>query len=89
VAYFIAAYLVGATSLALWIDLRFPGLRPTGWPRMGAAVAAAMVGDDLCTPALGHGPRVVGVIGVVLPALAFTLLVSLWLLRMMRAAMPT
>ena len=85
---FIAVYLIGATALALWVDLRFPGLRPTSWMRMGVAVAISMVADDLCTSGLHHGPRVVGVIGVVLPVLAFSLLVSIWLLRIMRAAMP-
>ena len=52
------------------------------------AVAISMVADDLCTSGLHYGPRVVGVIVVVLPVLAFSLLVSIWLLRMMRAAMP-
>jgi hypothetical protein len=85
---FIGAYVAGAGLLAFWFDTRFPRARPTSWPRMGVAVGVSMVLDDLCTSMLGIGPRVVGVIGFVLPAVVITLLVSIWLLRMMRSAMP-
>jgi hypothetical protein len=45
--------------------------------------------DDLCTNVLTVGPRLVGVMAAALPALVLSFLVSIWLLRMMRSAMPT
>ena len=88
IALFILSYVIGAAALALWFDLRFPKLRPTSWVRIGVATAVAMGIDQLCTHSLEFGPRLFGVIGVILPSLALSCLVSIWLLRMMRAAMP-
>jgi hypothetical protein len=82
-------YLAGAGLLAVWFDLRIPKLRPSGWGRMGIAVLVSMVVDDLCTNVLTVGPRLVGVMAAALPALVLSFLVSIWLLRMMRSAMPT
>jgi hypothetical protein len=85
---FIAVYVAGAGLLAVWFDMRFPSLRPASWLRVGVAVAATMAVDELSPYALGLGPHIVGVICVVLPALAATFLVCIWMLRMMRSAMP-
>ena len=86
---FVIAYLSGAAVLALWIDVRFPRLRPPSWMRLGIAVAGVMLIDDLCTGVIKTDPPIVGVICVALPALVVTMLVSLWMLRMMRSVMPT
>lgn len=85
---FISVYVAGAALLAAWFDLRFPSLRPASWLRVGVAVALSMAVDELSPYALAVGPHIVGVIGVVLPALAATFLVCIWMLRMMRGAMP-
>lgn len=85
---FLSIYVTGAAALALWFDLRFPGIRPRGWLQLGIAVTVALVLDSVCVRATSFGPPVVGVIGVALPAIAATLLVCIWMLRMMRSAMP-
>lgn len=85
---FVAAYIGGAAALALWFDLRFPGARPASWLRLGIAVGVAMALDDVCTASLGAAPRLLAMMGVALPAIVLTFLVSIWMLRMLRAQMP-
>lgn len=85
---FSIVYLAGAGLLAGWVDIRFPGARPQTWSRTGLAVVAAMAADDLCKRGLHIGPAIVGVMCVALPVLAGTFLVCIWLLRMLRGAMP-
>lgn len=85
---FLAAYLLGAAVLALWVDQRFPSLRPGGWGWMGVVVAATLGADQLCIAAAGAAPPMVRVMAVTLPAIAATLLVCIWLLRMMRSVLP-
>jgi hypothetical protein len=86
---FVAIYIGAAGLLAFWFDLRFPKLRPASWRNLGFVVVAAFISDDLCTASLGYAPRLVGVIGVVLPAIAMTFLACIWMLRMMRSSMPS
>ncbi len=87
-ALFGALFMCGAALLAVWFDMRFPGVRPASWLRLGIAVAVAMALDDVCTASLDVAPRLVAVIGVALPAIALTFLVSIWMLRMLRSQMP-
>ena len=87
-ALFGALFMSGAALLAVWFDMRFPGVRPASWLRLGIAVAVAMALDDVCTASLDVAPRLVAVIGVALPAIALTFLVSIWMLRMLRSQMP-
>jgi hypothetical protein len=85
---FATLYMSGAALLAVWFDLRFPGVRPASWLRLGIAVGVAMALDDVCTASMGVAPRLVAMIGVALPAIALTFLVSIWMLRMLRSQMP-
>jgi len=85
---FVVCYVVGAAALAIWIDLRFPGMRPTGWLRLGLAIGAAMAADELCGRFLHTDPRIIGIMCVGFPTVAATMLVCLWALRAIRAAMP-
>jgi flagellar biosynthesis protein FliQ len=87
-ALFGALFMTGAALLAVWFDMRFPGVRPASWLRLGIAVGVAMALDDVCTASLDVAPRLVAVIGVALPAIALTFLVSIWMLRMLRSQMP-
>jgi hypothetical protein len=87
-AVFASVYLCGACVLALWIDFRLAALRPASWQRLGIAVVAVMGVDDIAPMILRLGPRLLGVMAVGLPALIVTFLVCIWMLRMMRAAMP-
>jgi hypothetical protein len=88
VAIFAICYVAGAVALALWVDDRFPKLRPTTWGRVGIAIGLSMLIDQFCTLGLRVGPQLVGVIGVVLPALAVSCLASIWMIRMLRSQMP-
>jgi len=87
-ALFATLYMGGAALLAVWFDMRFPGARPASWLRLGIAVGVAMALDDVCTASLHVAPKLVAVMGVALPAIAITFLVSIWMLRMLRAQMP-
>jgi hypothetical protein len=87
-ALFATLYMTGAALLAVWFDIRFPGVRPASWLRLGIAVGVAMALDDVCTASLHMAPRLVAMIGVALPAIALTFLVSIWMLRMLRSQMP-
>jgi hypothetical protein len=80
--------VAGAALLALWCDIRFPERRaPLGRAllHLGGAclvlfampAVAWAVGQAGNTPAL----RLAVVLGVVLPALTYALLVGLWLVR--------
>lgn len=76
---FLLALVAGAALLALWLDVRFPGLAPSGLQRRLAAACAAGV---LLTVAPAQA-TVVSLVGVLLPALAFAFLTGLWLLRVL------
>lgn len=85
---FVVCYVIGAALLALWIDVRFPGLRPAGWLRLGLAIAAAMAADEVCGRFLHTDPRIIGIMAIGFPTVAATMLVCLWALRAIRASMP-
>jgi len=85
---FVVCYVVGAAVLAIWIDLRFPRMRPTGWLRLGLAIGAAMLADELCGRFLHTDPRIIGIMCVGFPTVTASMLVCLWALRAIRAAMP-
>jgi len=81
-AVFVVVYALGAGALALWVDVRFPNLAPGAlMHRVGAAALATCV-----VSAVPLSPTVVGLIGVFLPALCFSLLTALWLLRSLAEA---
>jgi hypothetical protein len=86
---FVVCYLAGAGLLALWVDVRFPGLRPSSWLRLGVAIGAVILAGPLCTRFLQTDPPIIGVMGIGFPVVAVTMLVCLWALRAIRAAMPT
>lgn len=77
-ALFLVAFVVGAALLALWFDVRFPGLAPKSIRnRVAAAVVAFLV---LSLPVPGTA---VTVLAVYLPLIAFAFLTMLWLLRLL------
>jgi hypothetical protein len=86
---FVATYLAGAALLAVWVDLRFPDVRPESWLRLGVAAALAMAFDDLAGATARVGPPIVGVMVASLLAITATFLVCIWLLRMFRRSLPT
>jgi len=75
---FLVAFVVGAASLALWCDVRFPGLAPKSIRnRFAAAIVAFLV---LSLPVQATP---VTLLAVYLPLIAFAFLTMLWLLRLL------
>ena len=82
-ALFLVAFVVGAAALALWCDVRFPGLAPKSMrDRFAAAIVAFLV---LSLPV--HATPVT-VLAVYLPLIAFAFLTMLWLLRILAERRP-
>lgn len=83
---FMVALTVGAASLALWTHVRFPSLAPDRLPRtmLHAALAFAVL---MLTPhLLDESASLKGIFLVVLPALVYALLGTIWVLRQAQAA---
>jgi hypothetical protein len=88
------ALVLGAAVLALWIAVRFPGLRPE---RLGiimlhfliAMVAAQLVPLGLLLPVSDSEAvqLMAGILAVALPVLVYTLLIAIWLLRLVQSAL--
>ncbi|HET7043534.1 MAG TPA: hypothetical protein VFI37_01685 [Gaiellaceae bacterium] len=75
---FLVAFVVGAALLALWFDVRFPGLAPT---RIRDRFAAAAVALLILSLPLHAGA--VALLALYLPLIAFAFLTMLWLLRLL------
>jgi hypothetical protein len=74
---FLVALVLGAGALALWVDVRFPGLAPRGLTGKFVAVLAAPALLGL----LPVSPTMLSVLGLLLPTLTATFLAALWMLR--------
>jgi len=81
------ALTLGAALLAVWIDLRFPGLRPktTAQGLTHSAVGVFAMFGAAGLLALVYGipdwAFLAVVLGVFLPTLVYALLAGLWMLR--------
>jgi hypothetical protein len=84
---FMVALTVGAALLALWTHTRFPSLAPDHLPRTllhaGLAFVVLMVTPHL----LDESAPLKGIFLVVLPALVYALLGTIWVLRQAQTAM--
>jgi hypothetical protein len=82
------ALLVGAAALALWTDVRFPGLQP-------GSIRARFVNAGLSTVAVLAIPipstpgtlQLLALLGLFLPALVWAFLSALWLLRSLQGVL--
>jgi hypothetical protein len=91
---FTQLFLLGAAALAIWVYARWPRLTPsTLWTAL-LHVAAATLAAPLCVPVVrllasyGTVPTsLLAVFAVALPVLTYMLLVALWVLATLRAAM--
>jgi hypothetical protein len=80
---------VGAAAIALWIDVRFPGIAPRNARGILIhAVLAVAAGQLLARVTLGFVTELesavltlVGVFGVAFPAIVYALLVGVWTIR--------
>lgn len=87
-AAFTLALVVGAAVLALWTDVRFPGLGPRSITArlVNAGVASLVL---VVTPVPSHGGmlQLLAVLGLFLPALGYAFLTGLWLLRSLQSVL--
>jgi hypothetical protein len=92
---FAVTFVVSAGLLALWIDARFPNIRPrdTRGALIHLAVAfvfarvgSKLLGDSLISVGL-PGARLIATIGIVLPGLVYACLAVIWLLKSVQAAL--
>jgi hypothetical protein len=88
-----ALFAIGAGALALWLDVRFPSLSPEGLQRMIGHALVSMVALEVAATALrvvtggAHVLTVAVLIGVMLPALVYTFVVCVWVMKHLSGAM--
>jgi hypothetical protein len=86
---FAVCFLAGAVLIALWIDVRFPRLAPSSFGGTVLHVGGTIVGAQLLTPLATHllgGSAfwtLVSTFAVGFPALVYTLLVAIWIIRIL------
>ena len=86
-------FLAGAVALALWVDIRFPNLGPSTMRGLLLHVGGTAVGAQLIVPGLiqlQQGPQAVTIaiaMTLVLPALTYCILVGIWVIRFLQAAL--
>lgn len=91
---YLVVFAVSAAALAVWTDVRFPQLGPGSMRAALLHTGVAMAIGQLVVPAAMHavtgtGSRllvVVAIAGVGLPALTYTLLAVLWVMKVLRDA---
>lgn len=85
---FVLGLAAGAGMLALWIHVRFPSIAPE---RMGKTLLHAAIAFALLQllPGFGGSPMTLfaGVFLLVLPALVYALLCSIWVLKLAQTAL--
>jgi len=87
-ALLIVALVCGAGLLALWVDVRFPGVHPrTLVHRTLSAAGAAVVLRAIPFPADAPRIQLLVLIGMILPALVWVLVSAIGLLRYLQTAM--
>jgi len=91
---FIPALAIGGALLALWVEVRFPKLAPSGlghvFLNIVAAVLCMRIAGELVVlaadqPALYF--RFAAVFLLALPALTYVFLSSIWVLRLMQSSL--
>jgi hypothetical protein len=92
---FSVAFVGAAGALALWVDTRFPDIRPHDMRGalihlavafLVSCVASGLLGDMLVSSGVPGG-RLCASIGIVLPGLAYVCLAVLWLVRSIQGAL--
>jgi hypothetical protein len=84
---FLPVPAVGAGLLALWIDMRRPGLAPESLSKRMLAAVAALLALQVVPILHGSAAAIYAtVFALLLPALISTFLAAVWLLRGLREA---
>lgn len=86
-------FALGAASVALWVDARFPALAPDtlrgALLHVGVSLVLGRLLMPLATHALGGGSepmRLLLVVGVAFPILVYTFLAAVWIVKIWRDA---
>jgi hypothetical protein len=80
---------LGAAAIALWVDVRFPGIAPRNVRGILIHAALAVAAGQLLAPAglnfvrglESHVLTLVGVFGVAFPAIIYAMLVGVWTIK--------
>jgi hypothetical protein len=84
---FLPVFIVGAALLALWIDVRHPGLAPASFRKRMVAAACAFLALQAAPVFDGSSAATYATLfAILLPALTGTFLAALWLLRTLQEA---
>jgi len=93
-AVFAMTFVLSAGVLAVWVDLRYPTLVPSGLRPLAVHLLVAILANSLLVAPLaglvvGSVPegRVVAVIGVILPLVTYACLAGVWTLRVAQSAL--
>jgi ABC-type Fe3+-hydroxamate transport system substrate-binding protein len=81
-----------AAALAVWVDIRLSGREPSSLSRVILHAFGAMlcleVAKRVVVGVNGANLTLIVLLAVVLPALVYVFLTSLWVLKIVRGAMP-
>lgn len=80
---------LGAAAIALWLDVRFPGIAPENFRGILIHAALAVAAGQLLVPAgldfalalESHVVTLIGVFGVAFPAIIYAMLVGVWTIK--------
>jgi hypothetical protein len=90
---FAFCFLAGAAVVAVWVDVRFSGLAPetlrAATLHMGATIVAAQILVPVATHSLTGSKTLalVAAFGVGFPALVYSILAAIWLVRLAHAGL--
>ena len=95
VGVFSVLFIAAAAAVAIWFVVRFPGRAPTEFRRALIHFVASMVGMYVISPILQHDLASVSqpfrlylsVFGVLLPALIYQFVATIWLLRLAQGSL--
>jgi hypothetical protein len=87
----VIALALGAASIAIWVDVRFPSLEPSKLQLLIAHVAAATIVGRIAVPIAIHSSvdstkiaLLTVVFGVAFPLVVYNLLTGLWMLKLVQ-----
>jgi hypothetical protein len=95
VGVFSVLLIAAAAAVAVWIVVRYPGRAPTEFRRAMIHFGVSMVGMSVIVPILQHDlasmPQplrlYLTVFGVLLPALIYRMVATIWLLRLAQGSL--
>ena len=84
---------VGAAAVAIWVNVRFPGLMPWNMGRLLVHLVLALLCVYAVSPAMNTvislgvpAARIAAVFAVAFPVLVYNFLVGAWLIRLAQAS---